>query len=169
MKKTISPKFNNITYPIFALRNKPVKLVFDTYTIRCVRNYNQKLELVDDKSLPGDYFNRLIQLDDRVMFDFTCKNLQELLLSKAAWGIDSNAVIHDLSKKVAVPVEQRLVTKISGNLVWLRNISYPFEIPTKENIRLDDNTYGILAYVNGEWFLREFSYIPNLVRPYIYV
>lgn len=169
MKKNISLKFNNIAYPIFTLAKKPSKVIYSIDRICCVRSPNGHLETVDDRNLSGDYFARLLQMKVRVSFDYTCKNLQELLFSRSHWGIDSQAIIHDFSEFQAVPVEKRLVTKVQGNLVWLRNISYPFEITTQENIRLDDKVYGTLVYVNGEWFLREFSYDSNLVRPFIYV
>ena len=169
MKKSISLKFSNIAYPIFTLAKKPSQIVYTTDTIYCIRTPNGHRDTVDDKKLSGDYFARLLQMKNRITFDYTCKNIQELIFSKSQWGIDSKAKIHDLSKRVAVPIEKRAVVKVSNNLVWLRNISYPFEIPTQENIRLEDKVYGTLVYVNGEWFLREFSYDSKLVRPYIYV
>jgi hypothetical protein len=69
----------------------------------------------------------------------------------------------------AAKIEKRQVTKVVGNLFWLRNISYPFEIPTQENISLEDTIYATMVFVNGEWFLKEFSYDSKLERPYIYV
>lgn len=127
------------------------------------------IQTLDDKRLSGDYFARLLQLDTRVKFDYTCRNVQDLIFTKVAWGIDSKAVPHDFSELVAARVEKRQVTKIVGNLFWLRNISYPFEIPTQENIRLEDTIYATMVFVNGEWFLKEFSYDSTLERPYIYV
>lgn len=169
MKKTTLAKFVNITYPLFAFKKKPYKIIFSLNKIECMPTRDSGRRTIDDKSLPGDYFNRLIQLEKRLNFDFTCKNLQDLIYSEARWGIDSNAIPHDLSKLSAAIVEKRKVTKIDGNLFWLRNISYPFEITTKENIRLDDTVYATMVYVNQEWYIKEFSYDSDIVRPYIYV
>lgn len=169
MKKSISLKFTDIAYPIFTLAKKPRQIIYTTDCIYGFKNDNSHKETIDNKNLSGDYFARLLQMKTRITFDYTCKNTQELIFSKSQWGIDSKAKIHDLSKKIAVPIDKRAVVKVHNNLVWLRNISYPFEIPTQENIRLDDKVYGTLVYVNGEWFLREFSYDSKLVRPYIYV
>jgi hypothetical protein len=76
---------------------------------------------------------------------------------------------HDFSKLAAVPVEKRRVVKVVKNLIWLKNISYPFELPTTEMISLEDTTYATMVFVEGEWFLREFSYELDLKRPYVYV
>lgn len=127
------------------------------------------LQTIDDKRLSGDYFSRLLQLNTRINFDYTCRSIQDLIFTKVAWGIDSKAIPHDFSKLSAAIVEKRQVVKVVGNLFWLRNISYPFEIPTQENIRLEDSVYATMVFVNGEWFLKEFSYDSELERPYIYV
>lgn len=130
---------------------------------------NSHKHTVDDKSLAGDYFGRLLQLEKRIKFDYTCKNLQDLLFTQPKWGIDSKAIPHDFSNLVAAPVEKRQVVKVLDNLLWLRNISYPFQIPTQEKIRLTDILYATIVFVNGEWFLKEFSLSSSLERPYIYV
>lgn len=169
MKKTILRKFHNISYPLFALKQKPYKIIYELDKILCMPAAYSSRQLLDDKNLPGDYFARLIKLENRVNFHYTCRNLQDLIYVGAKWGIDSKAVIHDFSVLSAVRVEKRQVVRVDGNIFWLRNISYPFEIPTKENIRLEDTIYATMAYVNGEWYLKEFSYDSDLVRPYVYV
>jgi hypothetical protein len=169
MKKNILAKFNNINFPIFTLKCKPYKILYDLHKITCIMKPEGHIQTIDDKRLSGDYFSRLLQLDARVSFDYTCRNVQDLIFTKVAWGIDSKAIPHDFSQLSAATIEKRQVTKVVGNLFWLRNISYPFEIPTQENIRLEDSVYATMVFVNGEWFLKEFSYDSKLERPYIYV
>lgn len=169
MKKSILTKFDNIAYPIFTLQKKPYEIIYEPTKIYCRLNNTKEKSLVDDKQLPGDYFNRLLRIKHRMHFDNTCKNLQALLWVKAQWGIDSKAIPHDLSKLYAVPAEKRLVVRSSGNLIWLKNISYPFEIPTQENISINSSLYATIVHVNGEWFLKEFSIEPKLKLPYKYV
>jgi hypothetical protein len=168
-KKSILAKFKNIAFPVFALKSKPYNIVYDINKIRCQVKSEDHLQTIDDKTLSGDYFSRLLQLDRRLSFDVTCRNVQDLIFTKVAWGIDSKAMPHDFSSLYAVPVEKRQVVKVSENLFWLRNISYPFEIPTQEIIRLEDTIYATIVFVNGEWYIKEFSYDSDLVRPYIYV
>ena len=56
--------------------------------------------------------------------------------------------------------ENKIVVKVNENLVWLKNISYPFEIPTNEKLELNEEIFGTLVKVDDEWYLKEFSYEP---------
>ena len=169
MKKNTLAKFTNIAYPIFTLKSKPYQVLYDSTKIVCITTPNSHKQTIDDKSLAGDYFARLLQLENRLTFDYTCKNLQDLVFTGSKWGIDSKAIPHDFSQLFSASVEKRQVVKVAGNLLWLRNISYPFEIPTQEKIRLEDTLYATIVFVNGEWYLKEFSMNSKLARPYIYV
>jgi hypothetical protein len=161
MKTSISAKFIGIAYPIFVLKTKPYKLMYTLDKITCMATASSHTQTIDDKSLQGDYFGRLLSIKERVSFDYTCKNLQELIFCKGRWGIDKNAGIHDLSRNMSVPTESRKVVRIEKNLVWLYKISYPFRLHTNENIFVNDDLYAILVLVNNEWFLKEFSYDRN--------
>ena len=169
MKKSISNKFRNIAYPIFTTSIKPYKIEYSIDKIYLLRSKDGHKELVDDKSYDGDYFARLLQIKNRFKFDHTCKNLQELISSKAKWGMDGLAIPHELYKLVAVPAEKRKVIKIVNSLVWVRGISYPFEITTKESFSNLDELYVTIIHVNGEWFIRDFSHDKFLTRPYVYI
>jgi hypothetical protein len=169
MKKTILQKYRNIEYPIFVTNAKPYAIEYTLDKIYFIRYKNSHKELLDNKSYSGDYFARLLQIKNRFSFDSTCKDLQQLLISKAKWGMDSKAVPHDLSKLQAVPAEKRRVQKIINSIVWIQGISYPFEIATKESFSNLDNLYVTIVYVNGEWFIKDFSYDKILKRPYVYV
>lgn len=162
-------KYRNIAYPIFTTNSKPYQIEYTIDKVYLLVSPTSHKQLIDDKSYPGDYFGRLLQIKNRFTFDNTSKNLQQLLLTKAKWGIDSNAVPHDLSKLFAVPAEKRKVIKIVDSLVWVRGISYPFEIATAESFSNLDELYVTIIHVNGEWFIREFSHDKELKRPFVYV
>ena len=93
-------KFDNIVYPFFGLYKKPYKLNYDINKIYVTRSENSHKETADDKSLGGDYFARLLQMNNRLHFDCTCKNLQQLVFQNPRWGMDATANTFDLSKIV---------------------------------------------------------------------
>jgi hypothetical protein len=168
MKKSIL-KFRNIKFPIFTLKKKPYSITYSASKIYCTLHPGDHKRTVDDKTLSGDYFARLMQLEHRLDFDYTCKNLQDLIFTNSKWGIDAEAIPHDFSKLEAVPVEKRLVVKTNKTLIWIKHVSYPFELLTNEKLEFKDDIYATVVYVNGEWFLKEFSYDKTLSRPYVYV
>ena len=153
-------KFSKISFPFFGLLAKPyeVNITFNKIQIR--RKRFSQLETLDDKALAGDYFARLMQLDKRGDFNVTCKNIQECLTSKVIWGLDKNAIIHDLSKKQTFQAENRKVKRVNDNLVWLDKIAYPFKVNTDQVLFIEDVLYGRVVYVNNEWFLKEFIMEP---------
>ena len=169
MQKTILQKYRNIVYPIFTTNTKPYQLEYTADKVYIIAYPDLTKHIIDDKNLSGDYFARLLQIKTRFIFDNTSRNLQQLLRTNAKWGMDSNAIPHDLSKKYAVPAETRKVKKIVDSLVWVQGISYPFEINTKESFSNLDELYVTIVHVNGEWFIKSFSYDKNLARPYVYV
>jgi len=153
-------KFSDIIYPFFGIKLKPYNVFFDLTKIQIQKTYTGHYETVDDKTLKGDYFARLAQMDQRLKFDYTCKNLQEVIFSGSKWGMDSEANPHDLSQPLVVSTRCAKVIKVNENLVWLKNISYPFEIPTNEKLELKEDIFGTLVKVEDEWYLKEFSYEP---------
>lgn len=167
MNQTIL-KYEGIKYPLFTLATKPTSIIFEGDKLICVDRSGTRHTL-DDKSLPGNYFERLLQLKQRAFFNATCRNLQDLVFSRAQWGIDVNGQPHDFTKKYKVRAEYRQVKRIENNLVWLRNISYPFELNTREEINLKDAVFAKVILVNGEWYLREFSYDTDSSLTYMYI
>ena len=122
------------------------------------RNKDSHKETVDDKSLEGDYFARLLQLEKRVEFDCTCKDLQQLILKRPSWGMDAKATPFDLSTPMYCRGIKRRVVKTIDNLLWLDKISYPFKIPTEENLSFDDTIYATLVSINNEWYIKHFTF-----------
>lgn len=169
MQKTILQKYHNINFPIFTTNTKPYRLDYTVDKVYITTKVDNNRLLIDDKNLPGDYFARLLQIKNRFVYDNTSKNIQQLILTKAKWGMDSKAIPHDLSKKFLVPADKRKVKKILDSLVWVQGISYPFEINTKESFSSIDELYVTIVHINGEWFIKGFSYDKLMSRPYIYV
>lgn len=156
----ITNKFSRISFPFFGLLKVPYEINITFNKIQIRRKRFSQLETIDDKSLAGDYFARLLQLDKRGDFNVTCKNIQDCLVSKVVWGLDKNAIIHDLTKKNTFPAENRKIRKVRDNLVWLDKIAYPFKVNTDQTLHIDDILYGRVIYVNNEWFLKEFIMEP---------
>lgn len=152
--------FEHIKFPFFGLKKKPYSVEFTLDKIFVIRTEGSHKETVDDKNLEGDYFARLTQMEQRIKFDYTCKNLQEIIFSGCKWGMDSKANPHDLSQTLVASTRCAKVTKVNENLVWLKNISYPFEIPTNEKLELNEEIYATLVQVGNEWYLKKFSYEP---------
>ena len=162
-------KFNNISYPFFGLTKKPYETVYSLDKIYIRKYKDSHLETVDDKNISGDYFYRLLTLDNRLKFDYTCKNLQDVIISNIKWGLDCKAVPHDLSSQESVPADKRKVTRIKGNLIWLKNISYPFILSTNESIKVVDELYASIVRVENEWYIREFTYEKELKRAVVLI
>ena len=150
--------FKKITYPLFGLYSKPYNISFTLEKIYINRNKDSHKETVDDKSLEGDYFARLLQLEKRVEFDCTCKDLQQLILKRPSWGMDAKATPFDLSTPIYCRGIKRRVVKTIDNLLWLDKISYPFKIPTEENLSFDDRIYATLVSINNEWYIKHFTF-----------
>ena len=150
--------FKKITYPLFGLYSKPYNISFTLEKIYINRNKDSHKETVDDKSLEGDYFARLLQLEKRVEFDCTCKDLQQLILKRPSWGMDAKATPFDLSTPIYCRGIKRRVVKTIDNLLWLDKISYPFKIPTEENLSFDDTIYATLVSINNEWYIKHFTF-----------
>jgi len=153
-------KFKGIKYPFFGLKHKPYQVKYDLNKIYVQKIPYGHFETVDDKSIPGDYFARLATLEHRLKFDYTCKDLQELIYAGCKWGLDCKANVFDLSRAMTVPTYCKKISKVNENLVWIRNVSYPFKIPTQEVLELTEEIFGTLVKIEDEWYLKEFSYEP---------
>jgi len=162
VKKSIS-KFDGITYPFFGLKLKPYNISYDVNKIYVVKQKDSHVQTVDDKSLQGNYFARLLQLEHRLQFDYTCRNLQDLIFNKVKWGIDAHAIPFDLTYKEKVATKVVRIEKVKGNLIWFRTVSYPFKLPTLDEIELSEAFYAVLVQVHNEWFIKEF----HIDKPHI--
>lgn len=164
--RSIIDKFYDIVFPLFALKKEPYELVFDHNTIKIRRTRDSHLETVDDKKLQGDYFARLIQMPKRLKFDYTCRNIQDCIYSKIVWGVDKKAKIHHLDFKEPYPARWMPIERTKNNLIWIKGISYPYELNTKENLQITEKTYARVVKYYNEWYLYGFSTEPNDVNKY---
>jgi len=147
-------KFNSITYPFFGLIEKPYAISYDLTKIYVIRRKDSHRETVDDKSLQGDYFARLAQMNQRLKFDTTCANLQQLIVSKVRWGMDANAKPYDLTQQESVKATSRQIVKTRGSHIFVKGITYPFTMHTKETLEFEksDELFMTLVFINDEWY-----------------
>lgn len=148
-------KFSGIKFPLYGLFYKPE--VAYSQTKIAARN-KDKTYLVDDTSLTGNYLVRLSQIKNRINFDATILSLQELLVSRVVWGVDSTGKIFDFSTKEKYPYYVGKIRKIKDNLVWVSTITYPFKIKHDLVGILNDNIYIHLIKIDMTWYLYKFSY-----------
>lgn len=150
--------FETIKFPFFGLYKKPERISFTLNKIFVNRTLSSHRETVDDKALEGDYFARLLQLDKRLHFDCTCKDLQQLIFERPLWGMDSEATPFDLSDRSYHVSIKKLIRKIEGNLIWVDKISYPFKMPTNENIQYSSRSlFAVMISVQNEWFIKDIT------------
>ena len=150
--------FKDIEFPFFGLYKKPENISFTLEKIYVNRTLSSHKETVDDKTLEGDYFARLLQINNRLQFDCTCKDLQQLIFERPLWGMDANAVPHDLTERKYHTSIKKSITKIKGNLLWVDKVSYPFKIPTNEELEFPEDTlYATLISVNNEWYIKNIT------------
>ena len=149
--------FKEIKFPIFGLKKKPYAVEYTTEKILVIKTEGSHKETADDKTLEGDYFARLAQMEVRLDFDCTCKDIQQLVYERPKWGMDAWAKPHDMSELMYCRAIKRKVVKTNDNLLWFRNISYPFSIPTDQKLNFEDDMYGVLVSINNEWYIKQFT------------
>jgi len=147
-------KFDGITYPFFGLIEKPYAISYDLSKIYVIRRKDSHRETVDDKSLQGDYFARLAQMNQRLKFDTTCANLQQLIVSKVRWGMDANAKPYDLTQQESVKATSKQIIKTRGPHIFVKGITYPFTMLTNETLDFEksDELFMTLVFINKEWY-----------------
>ena len=97
-------KYSKIKFPFYGLKNKPYNIQFELDKIFLqISERDNHIKVLDDKSIEGDYFTRLVKMDEekytRVKFDITCLNIGDIIRNNIKWGLDSSAIIFDFSKK----------------------------------------------------------------------
>jgi len=154
----MSKKFNNITFPLFGLKNY-LKFEFSLDKIFAVVN-NQKY-IVDDRSIDNSsYLSRLIELDSRksyqrLKFDYTIRSMEELIKSDCKIALDNTGKFYNFTNKELFPYSERRIEKIRKKYFWFKNISYPFEIDVENLSEIEENQkyyYGKLVKINSVWY-----------------
>ena len=151
-------RFKDIQFPFFGLYKKPYQISFTLEKIFVNRSMLSHKETVDNKLLKGDYFARLAQLEKRIEFDCTCKDIQQLVYENPKWGMDANAKPHDLSETMYCKAYKAPIVKVRENLIWFKGISYPFKIPSNDELHILDKIYGVLVSIDNEWYIKQFTF-----------
>ena len=93
-------------------------------------------------------------MNQRLKFDTTCANLQQLIVSKVKWGMDATAKPYNLTQQETVKATNRQIIKTRGSNVFVKGISYPFTMPTNETLEFEksDELFMTLVFINKEWY-----------------
>jgi hypothetical protein len=146
-----------ITYPLFTLNKKPYEIAYSQFEIKIKKTKDSVWETLDDRTYGGDYFTRLIQMEYRVKFDYTCSNLQDIIFSDSRWGIDADAKIHDLPSFKKYKTHRRKVVRTSRNFIWIKYISYPFKLKTNQDLNFETGElYADVIKVDKKWYIKGF-------------
>ena len=161
-------KFKGINFPFFGLKEKPYDIKFSLNNIEIkISSTDNQWKVVDDKSLRGNYFFRNVQMlgkkYTKVTFDYTCRDIKEIINSKCKWGVDDTAQIFDLTTKEKFKLTCKKIKKIQENMIWVEQISYPFEIPYMIDDFKSHDLYALLVNVNNTWYVKNFTHEQSYV------
>lgn len=157
-------KFKDIVFPFFGKRDNPYDVVFkkDRILVREGNNIfiGKLADLITTDNQHLDYLARLAGIDNRIVFDYTCRNLSELLNSKAYWGIDSVGKVFDLANPQKFKAKVSSIRKFKKGLIWVTGVSYPMIVNSTidlENVDLKVLKV-VLLYIDNEWIIYKFTY-----------
>lgn len=152
-------KYSNINYPLYGL-SSTIDLDFSLDKI--YTTIKGQTFIVDDKSIETpSYFSRLLVLEStpgvsRIKFDFTIRNLEELIKSNCKTAFDDNALLYNFSSKEWFKYSERSITKTLNHYIWFEKISYPFKLDMPNIDYILENKqdyYGKLVYIEHCWCL----------------
>lgn len=114
--------------------------------------------MLDEYSPNMPFLSRyLFQDTGRFTFDYTCRNITQLISKPVKWGIDSKAKIFDLSKKQKFKARNVKIKRVVKNIIWLDTISYPFEIPKNVSVPRDLlNQWVTIVLIDEVWEIYKF-------------
>lgn len=113
--------------------------------------------LIDNRFKYLKYPDALLQMDiekiERVKFEYTIRNVGELIRAKIKWGVDVNSTIHDLSIKEKFKARVVKAKKIRGQYLWLNTVTYPFDFSM--DLPIDDHEltayFFTIVYIDYRW------------------
>ena len=173
----INKLIDKIEYPAFALKDVPFKVSYKDDSIIITRQPHGKEYIFDIMVEDVEkYSERLFKLeeqhpDDRIVFDYSIINREQLVFSyeNLEWCVDSSGQIYNLTHKQNLPVECRKVIKLKDKKIWLDKILAPFDLKVPvENSNVDE-LWATIVNINGEWFLKSFSYEYENYSDYIVI
>ena len=156
-------KFSKLNFPIFGLKT----VVDFNFTLNEIfTTINGQKYIVDDKSINNpSYLSRLVELDSRkkyqrLKFDYTIRNMEELLKSDCKVGIDELGNIRYFDVKEQFKYSERKIVKNRNKHFWFDKISYPFTLDLENIEKIAEDYkyyYGKLTYINRNWYFLGFS------------
>ena len=148
-------KFSNINYPIFGLQTNPTLKYESTKLFGCKSTV---WYLINDTSINCSYLEKLLVMKNRMKFDYTCRNINELINSKTVWAIDNNCIIYDLHKKQKFKRSSKKIMDKKGNYMILDRISYPIKIPNYFTEVELIGMYAQVVYIDNCWYVYSISH-----------
>ena len=152
-------KYSNIKYPLYGL-SSIIELDFSLDKI--YTTIKGQTFIVDDKSIPlTSYFSRLLSLEvtphvSRIKFDYTIRNLEELIKSGCKMAFDDDAYLYNFSRPEWFKYSEREIVKTHNTYMWFSRISYPFKLDLEnmeEILKNKQDYYGKLVYIENCWYL----------------
>lgn len=152
-------KFHRVQFPAFGLARAPYQVKIRLNSIYITKQEGEEPSAVDNFFENASLIARYMAVkDDSFTFDFTCLTLTQLISKPIPWVIDSNAIMHDLSKKETFKARNVPIVHVKGSLFWVRSVTSPFKLPTtildpQELLR----QHVTIVYVDGSWTILKFT------------
>jgi len=156
-------KFKNIVFPFYGKIKKPYDIKHSKNIIKANFHINNKyyiIDKLDDSTYGLTYFERLAKLETRIEYEYTCRNMTELINSPVKWGVDNVGKLYNLYNKETFRIATKKIRNIKSGLIWLHNISYPFIIDKTINLEEIDTKVlkAVVVYIDYVWVLYRFTY-----------
>lgn len=151
--------YEKIEFPLFCLSMVPNKIIYDKTKTYIQLHSGSPSYLVDNRALPfKDYAKRYsiigkryIGTDSTFAFSVTYLNLESFIRNKKPFGIDNKANIFYF-EHFKDRITYKKIIDVKQNYIWVKDISYPLEIPIYFNeIDIADFKFfkaGCLKYKN---------------------
>lgn len=160
-------KFNRIQFPFYGLKRKPDIVLHspEGVTVRKHENSTRVYTLWNQETKGKTYLHTLVRLENerlrRIVFDYTCINLSQLIHQKIKWGVDNQHNIFDLSIPQKFKSQVLKAIKIYKNLLWVKGISYPFELHNEiPSVELDLIWLQVVL-IDDTWWPLKITYYPE--------
>lgn len=160
----IHSKFKDIVFPFFGRKYNPYNIRYKKNLIEAKLTKDHKYYTVDkatEELIGLSYYERLFHLENKIDYEFTCRNLSELINSPVLWGVDDTGKVFDLSNKERFKLKVSPIRKIlNPGLIWLNRISYPFTIDKSIDLsQIDVNVLKVIVvYIDSTWVIYKFTY-----------
>lgn len=156
-------KFSGIKFPFYGLKALPYHIKYSNKKVICNFRKDHRyflIDKIDESTKDLSYLERLALVEDRVEFDYTCRNLTELINSSSKWGVDNSGRIFDLSTKERFTLRVKSIRKVKPGLIWLNRISYPIHIDKTIKLEEVDTKVvkAIVVYIDNTWVLYRVTY-----------